>query len=43
MKKKLKYHHFVGGEDEQRLVNVLKSDLRCIQSGKVQVFNEKEK
>lgn len=39
MKKKLKYHYFVEGEDEQHLVNVLKSDLRCIQSGKVQVFN----
>lgn len=39
MRKKLRYHYFVEGEDEQRLVNVLKSDLRCIQSGKVQVFN----
>lgn len=39
MSKKLKYHYFVEGEDEECLINVLKSDIQCIQTGKVHVFN----
>lgn len=31
--------YYVEGDDEQRLVNVLKSELRVIRSGKVQKFN----
>lgn len=33
------YQYFVEGEDEKSLINVLKSDLGCIESGKVDVFN----
>ena len=33
------YQYYVEGDDEKALVNTLKSDLRCIESGKVDVFN----
>lgn len=33
------YHYFVEGQDEEKIVKVLKTDLRCIVPGKVQVFN----
>lgn len=33
------YQYYVEGDDEKALVNTLKSDLRCIESGKVEVFN----
>lgn len=33
------YHYFVEGEDEEKIVKVLKTDLQCIIPGKVQVFN----
>lgn len=39
MRKKATYHYFVEGEDEKSLLNVLKSDLGCIESGKVDKFN----
>ena len=28
------YHYFVEGQDEEKLINVLKTDMRCIVSGK---------
>lgn len=33
------YQYYVEGEDEEKLVNVLKSDMQCIVAGKVQVLN----
>lgn len=33
------YHYFVEGQDEEKLLKVLKTDLRYIIPGKVQVFN----
>lgn len=33
------YHYFVEGENEEKLIQVLKSDLRMIEPGKVQKFN----
>ena len=33
------YHYFVEGQDEEKLINVLKTDMRCIVPGKVQKFN----
>ncbi len=39
MRKNVYYQYFVEGEDERKLVNVLKSDLEFILSGKVQIFN----
>lgn len=33
------YHYFVEGQDEEKIVKVLKTDLQCIVPGKVQVFN----
>lgn len=33
------YHYFVEGKDEEKLINVLKTDMRCIVPGKVQKFN----
>lgn len=39
MNKTQNYQYFVEGEDERKLVNTLKSDLRLIRSGRVQVFN----
>ena len=33
------YHFFVEGEGERAIINTLKTDLQCIQAGKVDVFN----
>lgn len=33
------YYYFVDGEDEQKIINILKSKLQCIISGKVKRFN----
>lgn len=33
------YHYYVEGQDEEKLVNVLKSDMRNIEAGRVQVLN----
>ncbi|SFL43288.1 hypothetical protein SAMN05216390_1283 [Lachnospiraceae bacterium KH1T2] len=33
------YQYYVEGEDEEKLINVLKSDMKCITAGKVQVLN----
>lgn len=33
------YQYFVEGENEKCFVDVLKSDLRCIEAGKVEIFN----
>lgn len=33
------YHYFVEGENEEKIIQVLKSDLRMIEPGKVQKFN----
>lgn len=38
MKRKY-YQYYVEGDDEKRLVDVLKSELSCIESGKVDVLN----
>ena len=32
------YHFFVEGEGERAIINTLKTDLQCIQAGKVDVF-----
>lgn len=39
MKTKTNYQYYVEGEDEQKLLNTLKSQLRSIQIGKVDKFN----
>lgn len=39
MRKDEYYQYFVEGEDERKLVNILKSELKLILPGKVQVFN----
>lgn len=39
MGKEKYYQYFVEGEDEKKLVDVLKSDMKLIVSGKSQVFN----
>ena len=33
------YHFFVEGEGERAIINTLKTELQCIQAGKVDVFN----
>lgn len=33
------YHYFVEGEDEEKLIQVLKTEMRLIVAGKVQKFN----
>ena len=33
------FQYYVEGEDEEKLVNVLKSDMQCFEAGKVQVLN----
>lgn len=33
------YQYFVEGEDERKIVNVLKTDLKYIKAGNVQVLN----
>lgn len=39
MRKNRYYHYFVEGEDEEKLLKVLKTDLQLIVPGKVQKFN----
>lgn len=39
MEKNKYYHYFVEGEDEEKIVKVLKTDMRLILPGKVQKFN----
>lgn len=43
MRKKANYHYYVEGEDEKSVLNALKRDLKCIESGKVEVFNSVQK
>lgn len=38
MKKGINYQYYVEGEDEKKLLNVLKA-MGCIESGKVDKFN----
>ncbi len=33
------FQYYVEGEDEEKLINVLKSEMQCIEAGKVQVLN----
>lgn len=33
------YHYFVEGADEEKIINILKTGMRLIQPGKVQIFN----
>lgn len=33
------FQYYVEGDDEKALINALKSELRCIEAGKVEVFN----
>lgn len=33
------YHYFVEGPDEEKILNILKTELQLIRPGKVQVFN----
>lgn len=37
--RKYNYQYYVEGEDEKSLVQTLKTELRCIEPGKVQKFN----
>ena len=39
MRKNATYHYYVEGEDEKSLLDALKSELKCIESGKVEKFN----
>ena len=39
MKKEAIYHYYVEGDDEKSLLETLKRDMRCIKSGKVDIFN----
>lgn len=39
MGKKANYHYYVEGENEKSLLNTLKRDVGCIESGKVDKFN----
>lgn len=39
MRKSGIYQYYVEGEDERSLLNILKLDLRCIESGKIDKFN----
>lgn len=39
MRRKAIYHYYVEGEDEKKLFDVLKKDLCCIESGKVDKMN----
>lgn len=43
MRKKTNYQYYVEGEDELKLLNTLKSELRSIQIGKVDKFNVVQK
>lgn len=39
MRRKAIYHYYVEGEDEKSLLEALKRDLGCIESGKVDIVN----
>ena len=39
MPRSITYQYYVEGSDEKKIVDTLKKDLRCIRSGKVEVFN----
>ena len=39
MKKSANYHYYVEGQDEKSLLEVLKRDIKCIRSGKIETFN----
>lgn len=41
--KKANFQYYVEGQNEKALLNALKSELRCIESGKVDVFNVVQK
>lgn len=43
MRRQIYYQYFVEGEDEVKLLNVLKSDFECIIAGKVDKFNPIQK
>ncbi len=43
MRRQIYYQYFVEGEDEIKLLNVLKSDIGCITAGKVDKFNPVQK
>ena len=34
------YHFFVEGEGERAIINTLKTELQCIQAGKVECYSE---
>ncbi len=33
------YQYYVEGKDEKAIIDVLKQEFRCIETGKVEVFN----
>lgn len=33
------YQYYVEGDNEKKLINTLKQELKCIQAGKVDIFN----
>lgn len=39
MRKGVNYQYYVEGEDEEKLINILKTELKCIAPGKVNKFN----
>ena len=39
MRKKQVLHYYVEGEDEKSLLEALKRDLGCIETGKVDIMN----
>ena len=39
MEKRMNYQYYVEGEDEKNLLNVLKREFQCIESGRVDKFN----
>lgn len=43
MAKDKNFQYYVEGQDEQKLLSVLKTELRCIRPGKIQVYNVVEK
>lgn len=43
MAKEKNFHYFVEGQDEQKLLSTLKTDMNLIQAGRIQVYNVVEK
>lgn len=39
MKKSEVYHYYVEGHDEKKIVDILKREMGCIKSGRVDIFN----